>query len=478
MEERVVICAEKSQALSKKVTSLLKKHGFHVETAQDGPEVLHKALSLAPDLVVVGESLPQMNGYDLCTFLGHDPATRDLPVVLLSSREAPPSPVAGGSLQVISSSRMDELGKLLKSLARRKKKKTEMALSDTTPHLLKHSLSLVSSLSQQQRTFSRLRDIALTSPALDQALVKGFQVVSEALDIDAGLLIFPYNGKNIMLLRFPKPASEDYVNRLKMTIFDSLAKRNFSRESADFTEKTIITEGEHQLTGKDIHTFWNEPVTIEGKQKGFVGLAVHGTKAKTALDERSGFAKALMEELYYLIENAYVREECAKLTTTDALTGVLNRHRIIEVLKKEHVRAKRYFLDLSLILVDIDNFKTVNDFYGYQVGDVILKDLSKAFIETMRSIDEVGRYGGEEFLIILPETNLKEGGIAANRIKNRVTDHVFPGIAKDIKVSLSMGITTYLRDIDISVDDILRRADQSLGEAKKRGKNCLYVMSK
>lgn len=484
MEEKVILFADKSEGARKKAASFLKKHGFTVIAAKDGMEALQKTVTATPDALVISSRLPVVNGSYLLQFMRNDPLLRDVPVMVLSSKDEKldiadsdiSSVFTGSTSSAEFASAVEKLAAHRKPLKKPAEKK--MTGPQSTAYLLERSFEYYNSRCEQESAFDNLRKIGLKGLDYDKTIENVLSEVSRMIEFDS-LIFFIYDSsRSTMIVKCARPVKEDYIDRLKFIILERLAKRGIHYDSGQLDIKEFKCGSDGAVASSDEILFIGDPIVIDDQIRGFTGITVSSQKEKKKLDERAGYIRTLLHHAFVVIETSHLRDNYMRLSTTDSLTGIHNRHRIIETLKKELVRAKRYFLDLSLVLFDIDNFKTINDFYGYQVGDVILRDLARLTAETMRSIDEVGRYGGEEFLVILPETNLKNASIAGSRIKNRVMNHVFPGIAKDIKVSLSIGITSYLRDVDISVDDLLRRTDQSLYEAKKKGKNCVYVMSK
>jgi len=155
---------------------------------------------------------------------------------------------------------------------------------------------------------------------------------------------------------------------------------------------------------------------------------------------------------------------------TDALTGILNRHSIYSVLAQEVARAARLKISFSIILFDIDNFKTINDTHGHTVGDQILVELSGLVGRSIRQIDVFGRWGGEEFLLVLPGVEIEGAKQMAERLCVIIGQHHFGMISH---VTSSFGVAMF-RD-DRTLDGILHRADSSMYRAKRNGRNQVAV---
>ncbi len=168
-------------------------------------------------------------------------------------------------------------------------------------------------------------------------------------------------------------------------------------------------------------------------------------------------------------------EKIRILSITDPLTGCFNRGYLTERLSQEYKRARRYKLFLSLILCDIDHFKKVNDTYGHQSGDVVLKEFARYIRESIREdIDWVVRYGGEEFLVVLPETDVNGAHIAAERLRHTVSQQDVNTNNNVIKITASFGISSFdinSPDNNISMEDMINEADRYLYQSKREGRN-------
>jgi diguanylate cyclase (GGDEF)-like protein len=155
--------------------------------------------------------------------------------------------------------------------------------------------------------------------------------------------------------------------------------------------------------------------------------------------------------------------------THDDLTKVYNRHAIFNFLENDILRIKRTNENLSIIMFDIDYFKEINDTYGHLAGDNVLCRVVQIVKDTIREIDLIGRYGGDEFIIILPNTKLKRAKDIAKRILTRIEDEKYDNI--DMKITLSIGLSEYVNGE--TLDKFIEKVDKALYEAKESGKNCI-----
>jgi diguanylate cyclase (GGDEF)-like protein len=176
------------------------------------------------------------------------------------------------------------------------------------------------------------------------------------------------------------------------------------------------------------------------------------------------------------IENAKLHQETHQMAIMDALTGIHNRRYFDEVLPQEFERAHRHGLSFSLLMIDVDNFKQFNDLYGHHLGDRILATIGRVLRKTLRSIDFAFRYGGEEFVVILPETALKSARRVAERIRQGIIVESRRVLRNDgdRPVTVSTGIASYPRDATYP-EELVACADQLLYQAKNSGRNRILV---
>lgn len=169
------------------------------------------------------------------------------------------------------------------------------------------------------------------------------------------------------------------------------------------------------------------------------------------------------------IENTRLYKELKYLTITDPLTDMYNYRHLAKTLDYEIKRMKRYVQGFCLLMIDVDDFKSYNDVFGHLAGDHLLKEVSRVLNKNIRNVDIACRYAGDEFAIILPQTQLAGARIVAGKIKRSIED-----IALQAKITLSIGVANYQKGMDRN--DLILRADSALYEAKKKGKNRVCVM--
>lgn len=169
------------------------------------------------------------------------------------------------------------------------------------------------------------------------------------------------------------------------------------------------------------------------------------------------------------IEGLYF-EEIYRMMIYDGLTGVYNRRYLNDFLEREFSRARRHDRLLSVVFVDLDNFKEINDTYGHLAGDHVLKRVARAFGDRIRREEIVGRYGGDEFLVVIPESDIEDIVRFAERIKARIETQDIEFDNERIHVTVSIGIAVRSESME-RCEDLLARADKHLYDAKRAGKN-------
>ncbi|MEW8126115.1 MAG: GGDEF domain-containing protein, partial [Candidatus Thiodiazotropha endolucinida] len=160
--------------------------------------------------------------------------------------------------------------------------------------------------------------------------------------------------------------------------------------------------------------------------------------------------------------------------TTDDLTGLANRRELDKVALREFKRATRFTRHLSVLMLDLDHFKAINDTYGHKVGDSVLRHVADICVGSIRGQDFMARYGGEEFTILLPETNIENSSNLAQRICDQIAAMPYQEGQQLISITVSVGASE-IEDGDIDFNDLLNRSDKALYEAKKRGRNQVVI---
>ena len=253
---------------------------------------------------------------------------------------------------------------------------------------------------------------------------------------------------------FGKP-SEDIIGQLDSDVIDKEMADHFWQSDKlvfETKQKQIIDEVTEDADGNIRHYISTKmPYQLNEKSQAMIGFSTDVT------------------ELFKL------KEQFKKQAATDELTGLYNRRYFFEQAVKEFSRAKRHQLHLSIISIDIDYFKKINDKYGHPVGDKALIKISKNIIPHLRQEDILARIGGEEFSIMLPNTTLAAAEVVAQRICHTHNDFLVNELNNEkINIEVSVGLVS-MKATDINFDDFFVRADKALYQAKNLGRNQVFV---
>jgi diguanylate cyclase (GGDEF)-like protein/PAS domain S-box-containing protein len=273
-------------------------------------------------------------------------------------------------------------------------------------------------------------------------------------------------------------ASENYQDMIGIPGSEMAGKTMEQLFPPEFAAKitaddwTVVSGGKALKLDEDLndrsYTTIKFPIFQGGKDL-LAGYTIDITERKQAEDELNRSKEAL-EVANLTLQTALTREK--QLSHTDMLTGINNRRFLFELAEREFGIAIRYRHPFSVMMFDIDYFKGVNDTFGHAVGDQILQRVTQIACAELRSADVIGRYGGEEFVIMLPMTDAQKVYPVAERIRAGVAALRVPTPKGDASVTISIGIAeTILTPQDESVDKVIRRADEAMYESKKAGRN-------
>lgn len=220
----------------------------------------------------------------------------------------------------------------------------------------------------------------------------------------------------------------------------------------------------------------NEDFSIEFKSQRVKGKADTEVLMRASVPAmyRDTFKRVIIT-FQDITERKKMEHYLEELSYTDGLTGILNQRAILKQLETEYVRARRYNLDFSVLMLDLDHFKPVNDQYGHQKGDFIIKTAAEIIKNHIREVDIAGRYGGDEFLVLLPETPPECAEIVAIRLLNKAREIFSDKNVSPIEVTFSIGVGYCPRDDVKNAKHLLANADAALYMSKRQGRNRITV---
>lgn len=280
----------------------------------------------------------------------------------------------------------------------------------------------------------------------------------------------------------------EVASRLRMEMGRYLLTLGESIESPEYVEGRLRVGVVHDRIGVPLKGYLGAYAGFQYDLSKVVGsaLADPATTASTvgAINRVILFDVSLAVETYHIAaldrsEHLIAQleanqEQIRRLSQTDYLTGVMNRRSFVDSLDGEIQRCQRYGNALSVLMIDIDNFKSINDSHGHQAGDAILKKVAHTLSTTIRMTDRCGRWGGEEFAVLMPETDLDTAQIMAERIRLAIIHEEVAVSSKRLMASVSIGVATW-RDATLDAARLVDHADMAMYAAKVAGKNCVRV---
>ena len=254
-----------------------------------------------------------------------------------------------------------------------------------------------------------------------------------------------------------------FVNRKTCLLFQRSASAMMRGTSIDF----YVNPDERE----DLRNLFNtldDIRDIEVKMKTSAG--VEFTAEFSAIKMEFNGEPAILVALNDISERKALENELLKQASTDSLTGIGNRRHFMGQAEQEMTRARRFGRPFSVMMLDADHFKSINDRYGHAVGDVVLQAIVRRASDGLRQSDQIARLGGEEFAAMLPESSLAAALVVAERIRQNLSDRPIIASGKAVSCTVSIGIAE-MRENDVTIDDLLRRADEALYRAKEQGRN-------
>ena len=308
---------------------------------------------------------------------------------------------------------------------------------------------------------------------LDQLTSEMLQALSKAIRISRAVLLFEDPGSSMFTVRSIYPETNDKAESGFSLSFDSPVVMWLQKESQVLTLKQIETAAQFKaLWETEKVSLYNSqlelfcPMKSHGKLVGILGLSKKHTR-QLFTQEDIELVMSVANQAGVIVENAQLYSQAMTWAITDGLTRLYNHRYMHECLDKEIARGTRFGSTFSIIMIDLDFFKTYNDTYGHLAGDDVLAGIGKCIEASIRNVDLAFRYGGEEFAVILPETTTEGAYLVAERIREKIGQKVFSGRSF---ITASLGIATWPTD-GVTKEQILVSADKALYAAKATGRN-------
>jgi two-component system cell cycle response regulator len=477
-----VLVADDDPALVSTLTWILREHGYQVVAVPDGEFLMQRLQDERPDLVLLDVMMPKVDGLQLLRRIRAEPGWQDLPVLMVSSM--PPEDGTVKSLEIGANDfipkpfRMKELLARVDAHLRRGREVTQMKADlHAKTQDLRQSSSIVDILHEVTDSLKPDEIYHILSRRVARALgISKCSIVLAKAGDTHGTVMAAFENPMLRSLRVELTRYPEIVRALeggRMVISEDVA--------TDPLFETARLAWQQDGIAVPTQSVVALPFRMKEQQAGVLYLrTLEGERRLSRADAE--FADSVIRAAVAAIEKAHDyatvvsdRERLEQLASTDALTGCLNRRALGAVLERELDRARRYNLVLTILMVDLDHFKQINDTLGHLLGDTVLRQLGEQLRREVRSVDAVARYGGEEFVIVLPETGSHGALVFAERLKQRVAQQPFGSEEQPVRLTISIGVASFPDQRVTSPDSLLALADAALYRAKADGRNLVRL---
>jgi len=469
------------------LTAILTSRGYVVRPAITGEIALKTIRETLPDLILLDIKMPGMDGYEVCKHLKAAEQTRDIPVVFMSALHDLVSKV-----EAFQSGGVDYVTKPFQAEEILARVETHLKLRNMHKSLQAQNIRLQQEIAERKRIEHALwqynRDLTLFN-ALSQSL-EACRTEADTYTIVANMCdrLFPADSGYIALI---DPAQNILREVVSWGRYPASLRQAFHVETCKqlrHGEVSVVEAGDSDQRGSPLSAFVEQgqvclyvPISTSEEMLGVFSLLVDQRESPAADPQQPRkiplqrmLVVRLVEYYALILVNLRLRDMLRAEAIRDALTGLYNRRYMEEALQQMASRAKRHTTPIALIMLDIDHFKTFNDTYGHEAGDVVLQALGTLLRDHFRDEDIACRYGGEEFLLILSDVASEVARKRAEQLLLKVRALQIPYQGNHLQITISVGVAA-LPNHGAQIHDVVSAADAAMYQAKQRGRNQVAV---
>ncbi|MCB9947851.1 MAG: PleD family two-component system response regulator [Rhodospirillaceae bacterium] len=440
----------------KLLAAKLTREYFDVLTADSGPKAIEIAHQEAPDIILLDVMMPGMDGFEVCRRLKADGRTLHIPIVMVTALSDGSDRVTG-----LESGADDFLTKPVNDIALFARVRSLVRLKQT-----------MDEWRMRERTSDELGVVGGEESELAESAEHARILVVEESDLQRAKIVQTLQADSATVTSTPSIDDADRLARSEefdlvvaslMLAEDGglrLVSRLRCREATRQIPILLVTQEEDiQRVAKGMEIGANDYILKPIDRNELKARARIQIRRKRFQDRlRSNYQRSL------------------SMALTDELTGLFNRHYLGAHLARMIARIAEMRKPVVAIMLDIDHFKSVNDTYGHAVGDQVLKEVAVRVSRNLRNFDMVARFGGEEFIIVMPDSSLEGAVLVAERLRLRIAEEAFAVAApvRELHVTISLGVAA-TEDADMTPSLLINDADQALYAAKRKGRNCVVA---
>lgn len=464
-----VLVVEDSETQYIVIDGVLKANGYLTKHAENGQEALRLVREWSPSVILLDIIMPGMEGGEVCNKI----RAMQLPVrpaiIIVSSKTDKKTVV-----QTLNIGADDFLSKPFNDAELIARVKAQQRL-----------LAFHHEIEEDKKNVERILDVTTAiSASLDTNEVLNIVVnkVAEATNAVRCSIVLVAKENEGYVLASHEDAS---VTELKIDLskYPEIKKVIASKTPlslSNMSENPLLAPVKENLSSLTDMSALVVPIVFNDEVLGTLFLRAR-RKDRGFTKKEIDFCQIVANTSYYAIKNARLfdkilreKDSLKEIAAKDQLTMLYNHNFFYSRLDEEFDRAVRYDTSLALIMLDIDNFKAINDTFGHQTGDVVLKEISAMIKRGVRKTDMVARYGGEEFAVILPHTPIEGASEEAERLRELIASHCYAGLTKE-KITVSVGVAAYPHLKTMTSDELVSYADSALYKAKWAGKDCVKI---
>jgi two-component system cell cycle response regulator len=472
-----VLIADDSPLVLRIIEKLLAGAGYTVLTARDGIEAVEKAVAEGVDLVILDVMMPRMNGYQACRILKTEPSTKSVPVVILTSKDQAGDRFwgleTGADYYVTKDSEPQRILELVKNILSSdagRERAAAPAAKTTEVDILSRVNDLLDRKLYEATILSEIGRVARSLVQFDETFKSVMALAARVVEFTVGGMAFVEQDDVDVELLLNRRAATGVVDEAKARLLEAVVASRGGAALGRVRARVLAHPGTgHGTEEGALGGFASFPVETNSRLAGM--LVVTGRPVEKMTPETRAFLGQVANQAHIVMENSRLFERVRNLAIRDSLTELFNHRHIMDLVQHEFERVGRYQNAFSVLMIDVDHFKRINDDHGHPAGDAVLREMSQLLRETLRTTDLLGRYGGEEFVALLPHTTPEEARQTAERIRYRVQHTRFRAGDEEVRVSVSVGMASCPSAAIDSPDALLREADKALYRAKEAGRN-------